>query len=101
MDYKGIVIICALLLSATLTEGFAIPRGNRCLCKTFSTKLNVMAMQKLEIHPRSSTCERIEYIATLKNVPIPKCVSPNLLELRVLLSGKNRHLKHIKVIRHQ
>ncbi|XP_075705917.1 C-X-C motif chemokine 10-like [Rhinoderma darwinii] len=101
MDFKSVVLICAVLLSATLIEGFAVPRGNRCLCKKLDSKLNVMALEKLEIHPRSSTCERIEYIATFKNVPVPICVSPNLLELRVLLSGKNRHLKHIKVIRHQ
>ncbi|XP_056407876.1 C-X-C motif chemokine 10-like [Hyla sarda] len=101
MDHKSIVIMCAVLLSATLIEGYAVPRGNRCLCKRNSNKLNVMAMEKLEIHPRSSTCEKIEYIATLKNDSVPKCVSPDLLALKVLLSGKNRHLNHIKVIRHQ
>ncbi|XP_066431032.1 C-X-C motif chemokine 10-like [Eleutherodactylus coqui] len=101
MECKSVVIICAALLFATLIEGLAVPRGNRCLCTKLSSKLNMKAMQKLEIHPRSSTCERTEYIATLKNAPVPICVRPDLLELKVLLSGKNRHLKHIKVIRHQ
>ncbi|CAJ0924471.1 unnamed protein product, partial [Ranitomeya imitator] len=100
MSYKRVVVICAVLLSAALIEGFAVPRGSRCLCRKFPSQLNVMAVEKLEIHPKSSTCERIEYIATLKNVPVPICVKPDLLELRVLLSGKNRRLNHIKVIRH-
>ncbi|XP_056424676.1 C-X-C motif chemokine 10-like [Hyla sarda] len=101
MDHKSIVIICAFLLSATLIEGYAVPRGDRCWCKNFTNKLNVKAVEKLEIYPRSSTCERIEYVATIKNDSVPKCVSPDLLALKVLLSGKNRHLSHIKVIRHQ
>ncbi|XP_073493459.1 C-X-C motif chemokine 10-like [Phyllobates terribilis] len=100
MNCKRVVIICAVLLSAALIDGFAVPRGNRCLCRKFSSKLNVMAMEKLDIHPKSSTCERIEYIATLKNAPVPICVKPDLFELRVLLSGKNQRLNHIKVIRH-
>ncbi|KAG8593419.1 hypothetical protein GDO81_000823 [Engystomops pustulosus] len=90
MDCKCVVIICVFLLSATLVEGYAVPRGNRCSCKKNSSKINIMAMEKLEIHPRSSTCERVEYIATFKNVPVPICVNADLLEIKVLLTGKNR-----------
>ncbi|XP_069832850.1 C-X-C motif chemokine 10-like [Dendropsophus ebraccatus] len=100
MNCKTVVVICAVL-SAHLIEGFALLRGNRCLCKRFAQKFNVLAMEKLEVHPRSSTCDKIEYIAIFKNDPVPKCVSPDLLVLKVLLSGKNRQLSHIKVIRHQ
>ncbi|XP_075121121.1 C-X-C motif chemokine 10-like [Leptodactylus fuscus] len=100
MDRKSIVIICAALMLATLINGYAIPRGNRCLCKKSSKKINIMSMEKLEIHPRSSTCEKMEYVATFRNVPVPMCVSPDLLQLKVLLSGKNHKLNHIKVIRH-
>ncbi|XP_075045673.1 C-X-C motif chemokine 10-like isoform X2 [Mixophyes fleayi] len=101
MDSKCVVILCFLLLSATLIQGFAVPRGNRCLCKNLSKRLNVMAVAKLEIYPRSSSCENIEYIATLKGSNLTKCVSPDLREVKALLGGKNRHLKHIPVIRHQ
>ncbi|XP_073444196.1 C-X-C motif chemokine 10-like [Dendrobates tinctorius] len=100
MTCRRVVIICAVLLSAALIEGFAVPRGNRCSCRRFSSQLNVMAMEKLDIYPKSSNCERIEYIATLKNSPVPKCVKPDLLEVRALLSGKNRRLNHIKVTHH-
>ncbi|XP_063794732.1 C-X-C motif chemokine 11-like [Pseudophryne corroboree] len=101
MDSKCVVIICSLLLSATLIQGFAIPRGNRCLCKNVSTRINVMALAKLDIYNRSSACENTEYIATLKDSNITKCVSPELREVKALINGKNRHLRHIPVIRHQ
>ncbi|XP_072263206.1 C-X-C motif chemokine 10-like [Pyxicephalus adspersus] len=100
MDNKFIILICVFLFSAAYIQGFSISRGNRCLCTKLSNRLNVLALEKLEIFPSGPGCERIEYIATLRNSPTPKCVSPHLFEIRVLLSGKNRQLKHIPVIRH-
>ncbi|KAM3940399.1 C-X-C motif chemokine 10-like [Leptodactylus fuscus] len=101
MDCKIVAIICAVLLSAALIQGAAVPRGNRCLCKKISNKLNIKALEKLEIYPRSSTCEKVEYIATLKNRSVPICVSPDLKEVKALLGRKNRQLKNIEVIHHQ
>ncbi|XP_056424677.1 C-X-C motif chemokine 10-like [Hyla sarda] len=101
MDYKIAAVICAVLLSATLLQGAAIPRGNRCLCTKFSKKLKIKAVEKLEIYPRSSTCENVEYMAFLKKRSVPICVSPDLKEVKALLRKTNRHLKHIKVIHHQ
>nr|QLH01983.1 C-X-C motif chemokine 10-1 [Quasipaa spinosa] len=100
MDNKCTILISLILLSAALIQGFSISRGNRCLCTKLSNRLNVRALEKLEIFPSSPGCEKIEYIATLKNSPTPKCVSPHLFEVRVLLSGRNRQLKNIPVIRH-
>ncbi|XP_073511323.1 C-X-C motif chemokine 10-like [Phyllobates terribilis] len=90
MDCKIAAIICAVLLSATLIQGAAVPRGSRCLCTKFSDKLNIKAMEKLEIYPRSSTCDNIEHIATLKNRSLPICVNPELKEVKALLGGRNR-----------
>ncbi|XP_018409048.1 PREDICTED: C-X-C motif chemokine 10-like [Nanorana parkeri] len=100
MDNKCTILISLILLSAALTQGFSISRGDRCLCTKLAKRLNVLALAKLEIFPSSPGCEKFEYIATLKNSPTPKCVSPHLFEVRVLLSGKNRQLKHIPVITH-
>ncbi|XP_077332646.1 C-X-C motif chemokine 10-like [Lithobates pipiens] len=100
MDNKCAVIMCVLLLSTPLIQGFAIACGKRCLCNKLSKQVNVMALAQLEVYPRSSLCENTEYIVTLKSTGATKCVSPHLKEIKVLLSGKNRFLKHIPVIRH-
>ncbi|XP_075705918.1 C-X-C motif chemokine 10-like [Rhinoderma darwinii] len=90
MNCRIAAIICAVLLSATLIQGLAIPRGNRCLCTTFSNKLNIRTMEKLEIYPRSSTCENVEYVVTLKNRNVPICVSPDLKEVKALLRRRRK-----------
>ncbi|XP_069832849.1 C-X-C motif chemokine 10-like [Dendropsophus ebraccatus] len=101
MDCKIAAIICAVLLSASLIQGAAIPRGNRCMCTTLSKIFNIKAVEKLEIYPRSSSCENVEYVLTVKNRSRGICVSPDLKEVRALLGGKNRQLQHIEVVRHQ
>ncbi|KAM4054262.1 C-X-C motif chemokine 10-like [Anomaloglossus baeobatrachus] len=101
MDSKIAAVICAVLLSASLIQGAAVPRGNRCLCTKFSDKLNVRAIERLDIYPRSSTCDNVEYIATFKKRSLSICVNPELKEVKALLGGKNKQLKHIKVIHHQ
>ncbi|XP_040276388.1 C-X-C motif chemokine 10-like [Bufo gargarizans] len=101
MDCKITAIICAVLLSATLIQGAVLPQGNRCKCTKVSTKLNIKTMEKLEIYPRSSTCENVEYIATFKKRTIPICVSPDLKEVKALLGRKNQQLRHIEVIHRQ
>nr|QLH01984.1 C-X-C motif chemokine 10-2 [Quasipaa spinosa] len=100
MDSKCAVIMCVLLLSTPLIQGFAIPRGRRCLCRTLAKQVNAMALAQLDVYPRSAQCENTEYIVTLKRSGETKCVSPALMEIKALLSGKNRFLKHIPVIRH-
>ncbi|KAM5193773.1 C-X-C motif chemokine 10-like [Mantella aurantiaca] len=99
MDNKPI-ILSVILFSAALIQGISISRGNRCLCSKLSNRLNVLALEKLEIFPSSPGCDRVEYIATLRNSTTSKCISPHLFEVRVLLTGRNRQLKHIPVIRH-
>ncbi|XP_069601822.1 C-X-C motif chemokine 10-like [Ranitomeya imitator] len=101
MDCKIVAIICAALLSAALIQGAAVPRGNRCLCTKFSNKLNIKKVEKLEIYPRSSTCDNIEYTATLKKRNRPICVSPHIKEVRALLGRKNGQHNHVEVIHHQ
>ncbi|XP_068127216.1 C-X-C motif chemokine 10-like [Hyperolius riggenbachi] len=100
MNNKHMAILCVLLISAPLIQGFAIFGGQRCSCNKLSTQLNVMAVAKLEVFPRSSSCENTEYIVTLKNSGAKRCVSPGIREVKILLSGRNRFLKHIPVIRH-
>ncbi|XP_068127218.1 C-X-C motif chemokine 10-like [Hyperolius riggenbachi] len=100
MDSKCTTILCVLLISVPLIQGFAVLRGKRCSCTKISPHLNVMAIAKLEVFPRSSSCENIEHIVTLKSTGEIKCVNPNLTQVKALLSGKNRFLQHIPVIRH-
>ncbi|XP_066431030.1 C-X-C motif chemokine 10-like [Eleutherodactylus coqui] len=101
MDCRTAAIICAVLLAVTtLIQGAAVPKGNRCLCTKFANKLNVKAVEKLEIYPRSSACEKVEYVATLKKRLVPICVSPDLKEVKAILGGKNRQASHVDVIHH-
>ncbi|XP_040183572.1 uncharacterized protein LOC120916583 isoform X1 [Rana temporaria] len=100
MDNKCAVIMCVLLLSTPLIQGFAVPRGKRCLCNKLSNKVNVMALAQMDVYLSSSLCENTEYIVTVKSTGATKCVSSDLKEIKALLSGKNRFLKHIPVIRH-
>ncbi|PIO28761.1 hypothetical protein AB205_0039910 [Aquarana catesbeiana] len=100
MDNKCAVIMCVLLLSTPLIQGFAVPRGKRCLCKKLSNQVNIRALAQLDVYPSSSLCENTEYIVTLKSSGATKCVSSDLKEIKALLSGRNRFLKHIPVIRH-
>ncbi|KAG8593420.1 hypothetical protein GDO81_000824 [Engystomops pustulosus] len=101
MDCKIAAIVCVVLLSASVIQGAAIPKGNRCLCKKISKKVNIKGLEKLEIYPRSSSCENVEYIATLKKRSVPICVSPNLKEVKALLGRKIQQYKHIEVIHHK
>ncbi|XP_063794730.1 C-X-C motif chemokine 10-like [Pseudophryne corroboree] len=94
------VIVCVLLLSATLIQGFAAPRGSRCKCKSLSKKLNTKKTIKLEIFPPSSTCDLEEYVATVKGAKKTKCVNPHIKEVKAILNGKLKNSKHIQVIRH-
>ncbi|XP_077332649.1 C-X-C motif chemokine 10-like [Lithobates pipiens] len=99
MDNKCVVIMCVLLLS-TLIQGFADPRGKRCLCTKLSNRVSVMALAQLDVYPSSSLCENTEYIVTLKSSGAQICVSPDLKEIKALLSERNRSCKNIPVIRH-
>ncbi|XP_068127217.1 C-X-C motif chemokine 10-like [Hyperolius riggenbachi] len=101
MDSKYTTILCVLLISVPLIQGFAVLRGKRCSCTKISPHLNVKAIAKLEVFPRSSSCENIEYIVTMKPFGAKRCVSPDLKEVKALLSGNNRFLKHIPVVKHQ
>ncbi|XP_072263205.1 C-X-C motif chemokine 10-like [Pyxicephalus adspersus] len=100
MDNKCAIIMCVVLFSTPFIYGFAIPRGKRCLCNKLSNQLNVMALAQLDVYPRSSLCENTEYIVTLKSSGATKCVIPDLKDIKALLSGKNRFLKHVTVVRH-
>ncbi|XP_073457107.1 C-X-C motif chemokine 10-like [Aquarana catesbeiana] len=97
---KCAVIMCVLLLFTPLIQGFADPRGQRCMCTKLSNRVNIMALAQMEVYPRSSLCENTEYIVTLKSSGVKICVNPDLKEIKVLLSERNRSLKHIQVIRH-
>ncbi|XP_040183600.1 C-X-C motif chemokine 11-like [Rana temporaria] len=100
MDNKCAVIMCVLLLSTPLIQGFAIAHGNRCMCKKLANKVNVMALAQLEVYPSNSLCEKTEYIVTLKSSGVKICVNPDLKEIKALLSGKKQSLKHIPVMSH-
>ncbi|PIO28760.1 hypothetical protein AB205_0039900 [Aquarana catesbeiana] len=90
MDKKCAVIMCVVLLSTPLIQGFAVPRGKRCLCNKLSNQVNVMALAQMDVYPSSSLCENTEYIVTIKSTGATKCVSSDLKEIKALLNGKNR-----------
>ncbi|KAK1161042.1 alveolar macrophage chemotactic factor-like isoform X1 [Acipenser oxyrinchus oxyrinchus] len=74
-------MVCRVILLALLTVCIASAvdvsghSGSRCLCRTVKEGLPVRRITKVEIIPRSRSCDNIEIIATLKN-GIQVCLNP-------------------------
>ncbi|MBN3280960.1 CXCL7 protein, partial [Polyodon spathula] len=74
-------MVCRVILLALLTVCIASAvdvsghSGSRCLCRNAQEGFPVRRIIKVEIIPRSSSCDNIEIIATLKN-GIQMCLNP-------------------------
>ncbi|XP_053317629.1 C-X-C motif chemokine 10-like [Spea bombifrons] len=104
MANKYLMIFCLLLYILPLTKGMSAPhQGQRCLCHKSSKSLNVKETTKIEIFPKSTSCERIEVIATIKdksNTVQAKCINPKAKLVKEIISGKIRKMKGMRVINH-
>ncbi|CAH2301489.1 C-X-C motif chemokine 10 precursor [Pelobates cultripes] len=100
MESKYLTILCVLLISAALTEGFAYPhQGQRCLCEKTVKKLKLKKVSQIELFPKSATCSNIEVLATMKSGKKKSiiCIDPNIKLVKEIIAGKK---KNVKVINH-
>ncbi|XP_006003779.1 C-X-C motif chemokine 10 [Latimeria chalumnae] len=80
-------VILTLLLSAALTQGALIFGKGRCLCKEKGSNfIQPKLIQKLEVIPVSSYCDRIEIIVTLKTTGQRWCLNPESNRVQKLIS---------------
>ncbi|KAM4709675.1 C-X-C motif chemokine 10-like [Discoglossus pictus] len=96
MESRCVLIMCVLIISATLIQGLSLPRADRCLCRKLLKNINVKAIAKLEVFPISSTCEKVEIVATMKGSKKTKCLNPKAKVIKTLISDHNRRQKAIQ-----
>ncbi|KAM4854932.1 C-X-C motif chemokine 11 [Thomomys bottae] len=77
MNLKGLVIVLAVILFATIVQGFPMLRGGRCLCLPPMAKaVKVAHIEKATIIYPSYSCDKIEVIITLKASKGQLCLDP-------------------------
>ncbi|XP_041121242.1 alveolar macrophage chemotactic factor-like [Polyodon spathula] len=83
-------MVCRAMILALLTVCIASAvdvsghSGSRCLCRNTQEGFSVRRITKVEIIPRSSSCDNIEIIATLKN-GIQVCLNPEAARVQKAL----------------
>ncbi|CAK6979608.1 C-X-C motif chemokine 10-like [Scomber scombrus] len=84
MTTKPQLFLVALILCCSFAAVHGSPRG-RCYClRTFSKRVLVQTIKKVEVIPISGHCRRIEIIVTRKN-DSKVCVDPNAYWLDSML----------------
>ncbi|XP_014348613.1 C-X-C motif chemokine 11-like [Latimeria chalumnae] len=85
MKGTAAAVILALILSAIVTEGLpALGRG-RCLCTAKGLPVVPRRIEKLEVFPPSTSCEKLEVIATVK-AGKKTCLNPNSKRVQSVLA---------------
>ncbi|XP_019389802.1 PREDICTED: C-X-C motif chemokine 10-like [Crocodylus porosus] len=78
MDRTVAVVLCSVLLLVAEIQGAPNAGRGRCLCTAKGSDfLPAKSLAKLEVFPKSSSCERLEIIATLKDSKQQRCLNPD------------------------
>ncbi|XP_006133946.1 C-X-C motif chemokine 10 [Pelodiscus sinensis] len=94
------VVLCSVLLIAAETQGQLSPGKGRCSCIDKGSDFILRkALGKIEVIPKSSSCDHVEIIATLKPSGEQRCLNPNSKWVQKLMtalikrrSSQNTHL---------
>lgn len=77
MNVKGLAIVLAVIVCATIIEGFPMFKGGRCLCIGPGVKaVKVTDIEKASIIYPSNSCDKTEVIITLKAHKGQRCLNP-------------------------
>ncbi|XP_029454387.1 C-X-C motif chemokine 10-like [Rhinatrema bivittatum] len=88
MDRRGALLLCSLLLIAAGIQGLSIGGKRRCLCPgKGSNSVKPQSIQKIEVFPKSSSCEHVEVIITLKKSGKKRCLDPNAIRIQKMIAG--------------
>uniref|UniRef100_A0A8C3PA95 Chemokine interleukin-8-like domain-containing protein n=1 Tax=Chrysemys picta bellii TaxID=8478 RepID=A0A8C3PA95_CHRPI len=72
------VVLCSLLLIAAEIQGQLNSGQRRCSCtEKGSNSIQQKALKKIEVFPKSSSCDHVEIIATMKVTGEQRCLNPN------------------------
>ncbi|XP_074848135.1 C-X-C motif chemokine 11-6-like [Carettochelys insculpta] len=91
------VVLSSLLLLAAETKGQLTSRQGRCSClDKGSDFVQRKALGKIEVIPKSSFCDHMEIIVTLKPTGGQKCLNPNSKWVQKMLTNliKKRSLQN-------
>nr|XP_055153268.1 C-X-C motif chemokine 11 isoform X1 [Symphalangus syndactylus] len=94
MSVKGMAIALAMILCATVVQGFPMFKRGRCLCIGPGVKaVKVADIEKASIIYPSNNCDKIEVIITLKENKGQRCLNPKSKQARLIIKLKERILK--------
>ncbi|XP_016011531.2 C-X-C motif chemokine 11 isoform X1 [Rousettus aegyptiacus] len=86
MSMKGTVIVLAVILCATIAQGFPMFKGGRCLCIGPGVKaVKVANIEKISVIYPSNNCNKIEVIITLKTHKGQRCLNPKSKQANILI----------------
>ncbi|XP_039398184.1 C-X-C motif chemokine 10-like isoform X2 [Mauremys reevesii] len=72
------VVLCSLFLIAVEIQGQLAYGKGRCSCiDKGSNFIQRKALGKIEVIPKSSSCDHVEIIATVKPTGEQRCLNPN------------------------
>ncbi|XP_030048363.1 C-X-C motif chemokine 10 [Microcaecilia unicolor] len=96
MEQRLVSLLCLLLLITAGIEGLSIGGKGRCLCiRNGSNFVKQKSIAKIELLPKSSSCEHTEIIITMKQSGKKRCLNPySKMGKKILArSMKKRFLK--------
>ncbi|XP_037752638.1 C-X-C motif chemokine 10 [Chelonia mydas] len=72
------VVLCSVLLLAAEIQGKLTYGHGRCSCtEKGSDFVHRKALGKIEVFPKSYSCDHVEIIATMKPTGEKRCLNPN------------------------
>ncbi|XP_047423259.1 C-X-C motif chemokine 11 [Sciurus carolinensis] len=96
MNAKGTAIVVAVIVCATIVEGFPMFKGGRCLCIGPGAKaVKLTDIEKASIIYPSNSCDKIEVIITLKAHKGQQCLNPRSKQASFIIKqAERKNLKH-------
>ncbi|XP_048338663.1 C-X-C motif chemokine 10-like [Sphaerodactylus townsendi] len=86
MNVVFAVFLCAAILLGTGIQGVPTTGKGRCMCPSTGSNVHWKHLRKVEIFPASSSCDRVEIIATLKTSGERQCLDPDSRAAQVMLA---------------
>ncbi|XP_058048962.1 C-X-C motif chemokine 9 [Ahaetulla prasina] len=109
MKKVGAISLALLLLLALGIEGMVTDRKNNCKCKRMSARsIPVRFMTNFEVFTVSSSCDKLEYVVTLKKpLGMQLCLDPTSQKVQttyknyLALKNQKAEDRSRRQIRHQ
>ncbi|XP_062992046.1 C-X-C motif chemokine 10-like [Elgaria multicarinata webbii] len=88
MNITFAFFLCTASLLAAGVQGMVTARKGRCMCQSKSPQpVRMILLANLETHPRSSSCNQVEIIATLKQSGERRCLDPESKEVQKFMEN--------------